>query len=90
MTSHVGLNDITAKGTSAIGFALRDNDTISELNFRTPHIYIYQNLELDGNTVGDEGAAAIGEALKLNRALTVITLGILACRHRGDRGRKDR
>ena len=32
------------------------------------------NIDLDGNNIGDEGAKAIGEALKVNTSLTEIYL----------------
>ena len=47
--------------------------------------YLVTKIHVDGNKIGDEGAKAIGEALKVNTSLTEIDL---AYNEIGDKGER--
>jgi len=85
---NLGDNDIGAEGAKMISDALKCNTTLTELYLWDnsigacgahaicePLIYNTMNeLHLNGNNIGDEGAKMISDALKRNTALTLLDL----------------
>lgn len=66
---NVGDNEIGDAGAVAIGKAIEENSTLTELSLGIPI-----DLIIESNKIGDRGAAIIGQALKRNNKLSLLNL----------------